>query len=198
MHLPQNILEVIWTSYAFDVWVHTKPRLWLIIHLFNLNLTHLGLDLHHCPWLTPPFLSALFQPHPQHQLCLSSHLPITSNPISPPADMPCFQRCSSCLHHFPHHTHCLINSISRAGVANYTLAGPPPILWQATPWGGDTYMNRQTGRGVSHITIIDPRAGANWLFPCLFTLHHAPYTLLSLCTNTLMHMNTSVCTFLRG
>lgn len=86
----------------------------------------------------------------------------------------------------------LISPISRAGLANYTLAAP--ALWQTLLWR-QRHIQEQTNRkggdrhwflgGLVTLPSLIPRLG---LIDFLFTLHRSPYTLLSWHNNTREHI----------
>lgn len=149
------------TTREFELWVITLSPHLSVTPLFNLSPTA----------YTTPAPPSFLQPSSCHLLTC-----------------PAFSHS----HHVFHH--CLINSASRLGVANYTLAAPPtlsnPLHCEANT---HTWTDKQEGGAVvgwvSHITIIDLRAEANWLSPvCLrYTL---PLTLS--CHYALPHTCTQI------
>lgn len=132
-------------------------------------------------------------------------------PWPPPCPLLCFPSLCKSLHHLltspsfalSRHvfttlptTHCLINSVSRARLANYKR---PSTLWQASLRVGDTYMNRQTGRGgwlSGGLVTLPSLISGQGLIDFPLSVYATPCPLHS-CHSTLTHMDTSMHTFLR-
>lgn len=115
-------------------WGHTQPGLLSVIPLFNLYLTQLDLDLCPYPLPFPPALSILFHLSPCPATCWHAPLSlshITSSPLSAP------------------YTASSIPSQERDLLITHTQPpAPPQPSGRLRCRGGDTHMNRQTGRGV--------------------------------------------------